>query len=522
MAERQKLAALLNGLVRNVDLTVDELVVDSITLGGPQSGSGTNLTKTQLDDLIANSHASGSDNQTITAGDGLTGGGSGASVTLDVGAGDGIVVNANDIAVAADVLRDADTDATAGNVSGAVVTLTTGGKLRQAQVPAIAITEVFVAATIAARDALTVGSGDGEIQEGDVVIVTDASADPAVTSGGASYIYDGSAYERLLTPDSPVTSVNGATGVVSLDTDDISEGSTNLYYTEARVSANTDVAANTAARHDAVTLNSDDPTQETLNLSGQEIQVNLATSTTDGAMSATDKDKLDNIEANATADQNASEVDFTPAGDISATDVQAAIEELDNEKITQADLDTHINDTTDAHDASAISYDDTTSALPGAPDNVQAAIEALDDRIDNVESGSSEVTQEFVAGESFAANTSFLVRFALTGETAGRVYKADNDASSNDNFYAFGMALSTTSVSAGDNISVRMFGEHVLGSSDTAFNAADIGLPVYLGSAGAFTITAPSGADVAVFRVGIVQNTDRIMLMDKQLNGIDA
>ncbi len=44
----------------------------------------------------------------------------------------------------------------------------------------------------------------------------------------------------------PVDSVNGDTGVVVLDTDDIGEGSTNLYYTEARVSANSSVAANTA------------------------------------------------------------------------------------------------------------------------------------------------------------------------------------------------------------------------------------------------------------------------------------
>ena len=42
-----------------------------------------------------------------------------------------------------------------------------------------------------------------------------------------------------------VTSVNTQTGDVVLDTDDISEGSSNLYYTEARVSANTSVAANT-------------------------------------------------------------------------------------------------------------------------------------------------------------------------------------------------------------------------------------------------------------------------------------
>ena len=43
-----------------------------------------------------------------------------------------------------------------------------------------------------------------------------------------------------------VTSVNSQTGAVVLGTDNIAEGSSNLYYTESRVSANTNVAANTA------------------------------------------------------------------------------------------------------------------------------------------------------------------------------------------------------------------------------------------------------------------------------------
>ena len=47
-------------------------------------------------------------------------------------------------------------------------------------------------------------------------------------------------------PSVPVDSVNGQTGVVVLDTDDINEGTTNLYYTDARVDANSDVVANTA------------------------------------------------------------------------------------------------------------------------------------------------------------------------------------------------------------------------------------------------------------------------------------
>jgi len=52
--------------------------------------------------------------------------------------------------------------------------------------------------------------------------------------------------DTVIPPTAPVDSVNTKTGVVVLDTDDISEGSSNLYYTEARVAANSDVADNTA------------------------------------------------------------------------------------------------------------------------------------------------------------------------------------------------------------------------------------------------------------------------------------
>jgi len=107
-----------------------------------------------------------------------------------------------------------------------------GGKIPSSQIPAVAIVEVFTAADIAARDALTIGSGDGEIQEGDVVIVTDASDDAAITAGAASYIYDGSAY-KLLKAGDEVLSVNGEVGTVVLDTDDISEG-VNKYVSAAQ------------------------------------------------------------------------------------------------------------------------------------------------------------------------------------------------------------------------------------------------------------------------------------------------
>lgn len=68
--------------------------------------------------------------------------------------------------------------------------------------------------------------------------------DNAGNVSATSFTGDGSGLTNL--PSGAVSSVNTQTGAVVLDTDDIGEGSTNLYYTDARVSANTDVVANTA------------------------------------------------------------------------------------------------------------------------------------------------------------------------------------------------------------------------------------------------------------------------------------
>jgi hypothetical protein len=127
--------------------------------------------------------------------------------------------------------------------------LDANGHVPSNQLSPTVIGETFVVADIPARDALVVGGGVGEISDGDVVIVNDASADPMVDSGGATYRWDGAAYQKILTPDAPVQSVNGQTGIVNLNTDDVSEGSTNQYFTQTRVSANTDVLANTAHRN---------------------------------------------------------------------------------------------------------------------------------------------------------------------------------------------------------------------------------------------------------------------------------
>ena len=85
-----------------------------------------------------------------------------------------------------------------------------------------------------------------------------------------------------------VSSVFGRTGAVvatngDYNTSQVTEN-TNLYYTEGRVSANTDVAANTAARHAAVTIG----TANGLSLSTQALSLAAANTTTTGALTSTD------------------------------------------------------------------------------------------------------------------------------------------------------------------------------------------------------------------------------------------
>lgn len=121
--------------------------------------------------------------------------------------------------------------------------------------------------------------------------------------------------------------------------------------------------------------------------------------------------KVDTHVNDTTAAHAASAVSSVPAGNLAATDVQAALNELDAEKAaaasavmdgdaaggvlsgtypnpgfaadmaTQAELDAHVNDTSAAHAASAISVDSTT--LSGVGTDVQASLEELDNLLDD-------------------------------------------------------------------------------------------------------------------------------------------
>lgn len=109
--------------------------------------------------------------------------------------------------------------------------LDSNNKIAITRLPALAITEVFPVADIAARDLLVTNS---LVQEGDVAVVSDASGDTVNTlTGSASYILDDSNNWQLLkTPD--VTAAGSNTHIQYNDSG-LFGGSSNFTYSSGVV-----------------------------------------------------------------------------------------------------------------------------------------------------------------------------------------------------------------------------------------------------------------------------------------------
>ena len=97
-----------------------------------------------------------------------------------------------------------------------VAELGADSKVPSAQLPAIAITDTHVAANEAAQLALTV-------QKGDVCVRSDQNKSYVALNSDNASMAD---WQELLTPTDLVLSVNGKTGAISLNLDDIGEGTT--------------------------------------------------------------------------------------------------------------------------------------------------------------------------------------------------------------------------------------------------------------------------------------------------------
>ena len=181
----------------------------------------------------------------VTAGTGLTGGGATGDVTLNVVGGDGITANANDIALSSSVAGD-------GLAFSSGVLSLDANELTAATVDPAADSVVIIdasdsnasrkelisdIATMQAGDGLSASSGAFAVNVDDSSIETSSDTLQVKAGGITNTMLAGSIANAKLA-NSTIT-IGGAStalgGTVLADTDALSEGSSNLYFTNERV-----------------------------------------------------------------------------------------------------------------------------------------------------------------------------------------------------------------------------------------------------------------------------------------------
>ena len=111
---------------------------------------------------------------------------------------------------------------------------------------------------------------------------------------------------------------------------------------------------------------------------GADATIPLADATNAGLFSAAEKTKLSNIEANAKDDQNASEVSSSASGNLAATNVQSALEELQGDIDSLGAETNNLSITHNAGDVDIAIENGTNITLDGATTSVAGAFSAAD------------------------------------------------------------------------------------------------------------------------------------------------
>lgn len=539
MAQLTKLAAILNGLLQNVDLTTNTLVVSSVKYGGT---AGTELTKVILDNLVAlqngtdfssgtNAHTHDGRYYTETELGSATSS-SGSDLIGDDNTYTYFTPAATTVKAALQAI-----DGALANVADEKV-----------KVSAADTTKGYLEDKLLASGAITVTKNNTGANENLTVSITQSSLDHGSIGGlgdddhtqyhndarGDARYYQKSEFVTTSTAGAPIK-LDGSGKIATAQL----PFSVMTYEGMWNASTNTPALADGTGDAGMYYIVSTSGSQ---NLGSGSISFNAGDSVIyDGAV----WQKLDMTDAVVSVfgrigmvtaesgDYTASQITNVPAGGIEATTVQAALDELDLEKFNSADFDSTFDtrlatkNTTDIAEGTNLYFTD-----ERAQDALAAALITSDTITFNYDDNANTISADvlaapllkkpMIAGESMSANTSYLVRWAVSGETAGRVYKATNANAGVDNkFWAIGLALKTSAVSAGDTVDVVALGTHTLGSADTAFSGSDIGKAVWLGADGAFLVEAPLDSGTAAFKVGIVETTTKIWLGDKQITGIN-
>jgi len=256
-----------------------------------------------------------------------------------------------------------------------------------------------------------------------------------------------------LTSTAPVDSVNTQTGAVVLDTDDINEGTSNLYFTDARVSANSDVTDNTAKV--GIT------TQQAADIQTNNAKVGITTTQADAITANTDKNsyptsdatKLSGIEAGA---------------EVNPTSTDGLSEGSTNLYYTEARVSTNINV---AANTLKNSYPSTDATKVGFISVTQAV--DLDTIENDVATNNTKVGITTQQAQDIAANNA-KISFDSTSSTklAGIESGAEVNTVDSVNGQTGTVSLSTSNVSEGSNLYYT--DARVTANSSVAANTAKI------------------------------------------------
>lgn len=127
-----------------------------------------------------------------------------------------------------------------------------------------------------------------------------------------------------------------------------------------------------------------------------------------------------------------------------------------------------------------------------------------------------------IAGESFEANKTVLVRFGINGETRGSVYKADKSLANLDQkFWVVAAVQPSFAIAPGQTLELLKIVD--LYSSENAFDDQDIGKPIYLGNNGQFKTWRDLNGSFAVgdaaIKIGMIEDRRKFIIDGIQMMG---
>ena len=196
----------------------------------------------------------------------------------------------------------------------------------------------------------------------------------------------------------------------------------------------------------------------------------------------------------------------------SADNVLTALQKIDGNVAAHAALSSNPHSVTKAQILTAekiINADvDAAAAIVESKLSLDYSTSSLNTAIAAAQAASNAVAQTETCGEAFAANQVWCVRFAKQGEAAGKIFKGLADSIINSDIFGF-IEVAGVALAIDDTISVKEVGDITLGSSDSAFNAADINKPVFLHqtTSGKFTVSPTTVSGDYLKRVGTVKTT---------------